>query len=206
MTTNSAPARVRNGEQMVRDAFLQRAGHAITHIAKSASLEALARALESSTDFGAVARALGEAGMPQSAVELDPLADALARGVAERERLAALAGGLLSASDFARALGGISRQAVDKRRRANQVLAVRVAGDWRYPAAQLGMEGQVLPLLPAILQQAAALGMEAWPMLDFLLAPDDALDGATPLQALQRGDPASAVQRLLNAAQADAFG
>ncbi len=206
MTTEFAPPALRSGEQMMRDAFLQRAGHAIEQIAKSASLEALARALESPTDFGAVARALGESGMPDSAIELDPIADALARGVAAREYLATLAGGLLSASDFARAVGGISRQAVDKRRRANQVLAVRIAGDWRYPAAQLGADGHVVPLLPAILRDGASIGLSGWPMLDFLLAPDAALEGATPLQVLQRGDPAGLVRRLLNAARADAFG
>jgi hypothetical protein len=135
-TTATRP--VRDKGDLVRDAFRRRAGHAVEQIAASASLEALAQALEAPTDFGAIAVAPSNAAMPEAARTLDPLADAIARGAAERERLAQLADGLLSASDAGRALGGISRQAVDKRRRANQLLAVRVGGDWCYPAAQIG--------------------------------------------------------------------
>ena len=122
-------SRVSSAGDLVREAFRLRASHAVEQIAQSASLETLARALAASTDFGAVARALGGSAIPQSALDLDPLADALARGAVERERLVLLAGGLLSANAAGRALGGISRQAVDKRRRGNQLLAVRVAGD-----------------------------------------------------------------------------
>jgi hypothetical protein len=192
---------------LVRDAFRRRASHAVEHIAASASLEALARALEAPTDFGAVAVALGGAAMPEAARDLDPLADALARGASERERLAALAGGLLSAAEAGRTLGGISRQAVDKRRRTNQLLAVRVGGDWRYPACQIGADGQVPAVLATMLEDGVQLGMSGWAMLDFLLAPDDALGGRHPLEVLQRGGTdAAEVRRLLQAAKADAFG
>jgi hypothetical protein len=204
MTTAAAPlGRMRNEGDLVRDAFRRRASHAVEQMAQSASLEALALALQAPTDFGAVASALGSSAIPQAARDLDPLADATARGIAERERLAARAGGLLSAGDVGRALG-ISRQAVDKRRRGNQLLAVRVAGDWRYPAAQLDAEGQVISLLPTALADAAASGLTGWAMLDFLLTPDDALGGLRPLESL-RHDGAG-VKRLLAAAAADAFG
>jgi hypothetical protein len=200
------PERGNEGE-LVRDAFRRRAAHAMEYIAKSASLEALAAALEAPTDFGAVASALGGSAMPEAAIELDPLADALARGAAEREHLAVLAGGLLSASQAGRALGGISRQAVDKRRRANQLLAVRVGGDWLYPAAQIGADGLVPALLPAVLDGGVQVGMSGWAMLDFLLAPDDALEGFSPIDVLRRDGPnAGRVRRLLTAAKGDAFG
>jgi hypothetical protein len=190
----------------LRDVFRQRARQAMEQIARSASLEALARALEAPTDFGAVARALGSSTVAE-AVALDPLADVLARGVVERERLAAQAGGLLSASEIGRSLGGISRQAVDKRRRALQLLAVRVAGDWRYPAAQVEPDGEVPPSLPAILQAGMDVGMHGWAMLDFLLTPDQALGGSTPLESLRLESAGAAdVQRLLEAAKVDAYG
>lgn len=49
--------------------------------------------------------------------------------------------------------------------------------------------------------------MGAWAMLDFLLAPDEALGGFTPLASLRRDGPDAAdVRRLLKAAKADAFG
>jgi hypothetical protein len=177
----------------------------VEHIARQASPEALALALAAATDFGTVARALGGATIPPEALALDPLADALARGAGERERLAAVAGGLLSAAELGRVLG-ISRQAVDKRRRAKQVLAVPVAGDWRYPAAQIGPDGGVPKALPRVLTGAAALGMGGWTLLDFLLAPDDALGGLTPLDSLRRDGTGADVVRVLAAAAADAYG
>jgi hypothetical protein len=205
--SSSRPSSARGERDLLRDAFRKRASHVVEHIAASASLETLARALESPTDFGAVASALGSSAIPSSALDLDPSADAVARGALERERLAALAGGLLSVTDAGRALGSISRQAVDKRRRANQLLAVRVGGDWRYPAAQIGADGQVPVLLPGLLEAGVQLGMSGWAMLDFLLAPDEALEGLRPLDVLQRdGSNAGHVHRLLEAAKADAFG
>lgn len=195
---------LREGD-LLRTAFRRRAQHAVDAIVDAASPEALARALEAPTDFGALALALGNTVMSGSALDLDPLADGLARGAAERERLVDLAGGLLSADQAGRALGGISRQAVDKRRRANQMLAVRVGGDWRYPAVQIGADGQVPRPLPAILRSAADLGMSGWATLDFLLAPDSALDGLAPVEALRRGGSED-VRRLLEIARLDSFG
>lgn len=188
----------------MRAAFRRRAEHAVNLIAASASPEALARALEAPTDFGALASALGNTVLTGSALDLDPFADALARGTAERERLALAAGGLLSAEQAGRALGGITRQAVDKRRRVKGLLAVRVVGDWRYPAAQID-GGETPPGLPDILGVAEELGMSGWATLDFLLAPDAALDGLSPLEAIRCGR-ADRVRRLLDAARSDGPG
>jgi len=199
------PDRVRDPAQGVRDAFRERAEHAIDHIARSATIEALIDALAAPTDFGAVARALRDPNSFPAALPLDPLADALARGAAEREGLAAKADGLLSADEAGRALGGISRQAVDKRRRGHQLLSVRIANDWRYPAAQFGVDGQVVPGLAEILNELADLG--PWAVLDFLLADDAALDGASPLKALRRGGVlAEDVKRIARTYKTDAFG
>jgi hypothetical protein len=189
----------------MRDAFRERAGHAIDHIARSATVEALTDALAAPTDFGAVARALRDSSSFSAALALDPLADALARGAAEREDLAAKAGGLLSAEEAGRALGGISRQAVDKRRRGHRLLGVRIANDWRYPAAQFEAGGEVVPGLTDILTELAELG--PWAVLDFLLAEDAALDGASPLGALRSGDDAAAsAKRIARSHKTDAFG
>lgn len=198
----------RNGSedlaQGVRAAFRERAGHAIDQIARAASISALTEALAAPTDFGAVARALRDPTAFQAALPLDPLADALARGVHERERLAATAGGLLSAAEIGRALGGISRQAVDKRRRAHQLVGVKLASDWRYPSAQVGDDGEILAGLPVVL--AALAELSPWAILDFLLAEDAALGGVTPLAALrQGGDGLAAVVRIAKASKTDAF-
>jgi len=205
VTRPARPGPGRDPAEIVRNAFRRRAEHAIEHIARSATVESLADALTASTDFGTVARALADPAAFASALPLDPLTDAWARGAAVRERLAVKAGGLLSAEDAGRALGGISRQAVDKRRRAHQLLGVRVANDWRYPAAQIGPDGQVVTGLAAVLEAFAGLG--PWVVLDFLLAADDALGGATPLEALrQGGDAATEVDRIIEAHKTDVFG
>ena len=195
----------RSNGDLLRAAFQRRAEHAVSLIAASASPEALARALEAPTDFGALASALGGTVLVGSALDLDPSADALARGTVERERLALAAGGLLSAEQMGRVLGGITRQAVDKRRRARTLLAIQVAGDWRYPAVQVNDDGKVPPSFLLILAAANEAGMNGWVMLDFLLAPDAALDGMAPIEAIRRGGLHS-VLRLLNAARSDSFG
>ncbi|MBN9560848.1 MAG: DNA-binding protein [Alphaproteobacteria bacterium] len=199
------PARAGDPSKAMRDAFRERAGHAIDQIAKSASIEVLADALAASTDFGAVVRALRDPAAFPATVPLDPLTDALARGVAERENLAAKAQGLLSAEEAGRILGGISRQAVDKRRRAGQLLGVRLANDWRYPALQFGSAGEVAQGLADVLQVLADLS--PWATLDFLLAEDDALGGLSPLEALrQGGHRTEEVLRIAQVQKADVFG
>ena len=195
----------RDPNDIVRDAFRRRAEHAMEHIARSATIEALGEALSAPTDFGAVARALGDPAAFTASRPLDPLADAWARGAAERERLSVKAGGLLSAEDAGRALGGISRQAVDKRRRNRQLLGIRVGHDWRYPAVQIGRDGEAVPGLASVLDGLAPLG--PWAQLAFLLAEDDALGGSTPLDALRRGGSAAdEVRRIVWGHGTDAFG
>lgn len=202
---SSGPVQGRDPAEVVRDAFRRRAEHAIEHIARSATVEALGEALSAPTDFGAVARALSDPAAFASARPLDPLADAWARGAVERERLSVEAGGLLSADEAGRALGGISRQAVDKRRRSLQLLGVRIASDWRYPAAQIGPDGQAIPGLAIVLEGLAALG--PWAQLSFLLAKDDALGGISPLEALRLGGHAvDDVRRIVQSHGADTFG
>jgi len=199
------PARAGDPSKAMRDAFRERAGHAIDQIAKSASIEVLADALAASTDFGAVVRALRDPAAFPATVPLDPLTDALARGVAEREQLAAKAQGLLSAEEAGRILGGISRQAVDKRRRAGQLLGVKLANDWRYPALQFGAAGDVAQGLADVLQVLADLS--PWATLDFLLAEDDALGGLSPLEALREGGHrVDEVLRIARVQKADVFG
>ena len=156
-------------------------------------------ALAAPSDTGAVARALAEQAAADALRHLEPLAAAIARGAAVRAQLAEAAGGMLSADEAGKALS-ISRQAVDKRRTAGKLFAVRVRGDWHYPSAQF-RDGEVLPGIEEVI--AGMSDASPWSVLDFLLAPDDALDGRPPLAALRAGDVA-AVRRLLAAREADA--
>lgn len=127
------------------------------------------------------------AGLEHKGRLLDPLSGAAGRSIAHRCTLAELAGELLSSSQVEDLLG-IKRLAIDKRRSANKLLAVRLASDWLYPAFQFGESG-VLPGIEEVLQVHAS--DDPWVVMDILLAPDDALRGRSLLQAIQEGDDAA---------------
>ena len=117
------------------------------------SPEALADALAARHRCQAPWRACSAQRLPSGQPrKLEPLADAIARGASIRERLIRDAGGLLTAPQMAAALG-ISRQAVDKRRRAGRLLAVRAGADWRYPAIQVNPDGTVPDTLATVLER-----------------------------------------------------
>jgi hypothetical protein len=185
----------------VRAAFLRRAFSALERISSTVSAKTLTEALAASSDIGSLARLLSRSDVVGPAViDLDPLAPALARSVEHRQRLLGLAGGAASAGEAGQALG-ISRQAVDKRRKAGTLLAIREAGDWRYPLCQF-TNGDVVPGIADVVRGFATEG--PWSALDFLLAADATLGGQSPLQALLAGDR-QGVQRLIRANQGDGF-
>jgi hypothetical protein len=121
----------------------------------------------------------------------DPLTDARKRGAVLKRDLLERAGGAWSAEEVAAVLG-IAPSAVHARHRRRTLLAVRTdTGKFLYPACQFGNGGP----LPGLDLALAAFTVEgAWTRLGVLLSPAPALDGATPLDALRRGDVAGAVE------------
>ncbi len=142
---------------LLRAAFERRASEAIARATQVATPAALAEALSAPTDAGAVARLLSATVGQDATATLDPVAEAIARGIEIKQQLIKEAGGLLTASQMGTALGGISRQAVDKRRRAGQLLAMRVGADWRYPAVQVDFDGTVPDGVAMVLRCMAEL-------------------------------------------------
>lgn len=126
----------------------------------------------------------------------DPLAKARLRGhVAMRELLSA-DGGALTASQMADLLG-ISRQAVDKRRKAGQLLAVELPKrGLLYPAWQLTEAGAPLAGLVDVLAQLRE--HDPWAQARFFVTGSDRLDGQRPLDVLREG----ALEPVLEAARA----
>ncbi|KGD94053.1 MULTISPECIES: helix-turn-helix domain-containing protein [Rhizobium/Agrobacterium group] len=185
----------------IQAAFLRRAMSALERISANVSAKDLADALAAPTDAGSLAQLLSHSEMVGSAVtDLDPLVPALARNVEHRQQLLARAGGAVSADEAGRILG-ISRQAVDKRRRTGALLAVREGSDWRYPACQFD-QGETVAGIADVVRGFSAAG--PWIALDFLLAPDAVLGGRTPLAALRAGER-DAVARLVRAEGSDGF-
>ncbi|NEI96776.1 helix-turn-helix domain-containing protein [Rhizobium ruizarguesonis] len=197
----SGPVTVLEEPNSIRTAFLRRATSALERISANVPAKDLADALSAATDAGSLAQLLSRSDMVGAAInDLDPLVPALARNVEHRQNLVERAGGTVSAEDAGRMLG-ISRQAVDKRRRAGTLLAVREGSDWRYPLCQFD-QGEVIAGISDVVRDFAAAG--PWIALDFLLAADTALGGRTALQALRDGDR-EAVRRLIRIETSDGF-
>lgn len=165
--------------------LLLRAVEAVKQVIASADDRALFQALSAPTDMGALARALADDTVIGRAVaELDPDAELIAAGAERKRDLLEKAGGSLGVTDVA-ALLRVSRQAVDKKRRAGKLIGILVGGDYRYPACQFTAEGIVRGLEDAL----SAMPIESpWMRLEWLVTPDAALGGRGPLQALGAGD------------------
>jgi hypothetical protein len=188
----------------LRAAFQRRSMDALNRISRHASPEILAEALAATTDIGALARALGDTGVVGSAVaELEPLAPLIARNAEHRLEVLDAAGGALTASEVG-ALLTITRQAVDKRRRAAGLLGLRYGSDWRYPRCQFDEPSHaVIRGLPALLKALSRTG--PWAILDFLLSPDETLGGQTPLETLRTYGWNDALERLVRIEHGDGF-
>jgi hypothetical protein len=112
----------------------------------------------------------------------DPLASARLRGIVAQEQLAA---DTLSAGEVAKLLG-ISRQAVDKRRKERTLLALeRPKRGNRYPAWQFTESG-VLEGLETVLD--ALQGHDTWAQARFMTSGNARLGGKTPILRLEAGD------------------
>ncbi len=115
----------------------------------------------------------------------DPLASATARGTAQRKALLEAEGGSASAQEIADLLG-ISRQAVDKRRKKGTLLAVPSgSNDWRYPRWQI-LEGRVIPGFEQVMSAFEATG--PWTRLQFFLSANERLEDRRPLDALRHAE------------------
>jgi len=157
---------------------------AMLRIAANENENKLTEAMAAPTDVGTIARALADSEVVGGAVtELDPLASLIAKGVEDKLKLIQESGGLLSVGEVAKARG-LSPQAIHKQRRARKLLSVPYGGEEKFPVIQFTEEGHPVPGLPTVLH---ALRLEgAWGTLDFLLSPDDELDGLSPIEMLKR--------------------
>lgn len=157
------------------------------------SVSDLTRILEEPSDVGATAALLEHAATAASVVAVDPLAAAKARWLRAEEELLNAAGGTLTAEDVATLLGGVTRQAVEKRRDRRTLLGLRRSGGaFVYPVCQFH-GGDVLPGLDRFLD-AFPRDTDPWQMLNVLVGPSEALNGQTPLETLRRGDVAGALE------------
>jgi hypothetical protein len=194
MTTARSRTRraARAPEPDLRAIFRRRTEALIDRLAGQASDESIAAALEAPSDVGGLARLLSD--MAPLGVELeriDPFAEAIARGAEAKQELLRDAGGSWSSTRVAAHLG-MTRQGVDKRRRAGKLLALQSGhGDYLYPVCQFTDDG-VLGGIGRFLAACPPSG--GWTRLDLLLTPAEEIDGVSPLDALRRGNVDAAVR------------
>ncbi|MGP3699630.1 hypothetical protein [Rhodobacter sp. NSM] len=187
-------------DQAAHKALLLRYMREVHRLVRAMPADLLVSTLAAPSDFGALVRALSDPRTAEASREVDPMAGAVGRSIEHQRRLTSMAGEMLTSSQVEDLLG-IRRQAIDKRRSASRILALRRASDWLYPAFQFA-RGAVLPGIEAVLQ--AHGDTDPWVILDMLLAPDDALGGRTLLQCIEEGD-AAAVARHIAQAEGNGF-
>jgi hypothetical protein len=176
---------LRAGDDPLRSAFLSRSCNAIARMSAALPAQTLGEVVGELSDYRVLLHALEEPETLGALEEDDPLASARLRGLEVRAELLKSEGGVLSVNEVATRLG-ISRQAVDKRRRARHLLALPMGKSRHlYPAWQFTEDG-VLPGLEQVLQ---AFQDEApWSQAAFFLGENTILDGKRPLDELRRGD------------------
>ena len=166
-------------------AFQSRILRAFIQLEENLPSSTIEQATGAPTDFLVALEALISApGTSQLIESGDPLLAAKLRGLNRKRQMLEAAGGSLTSEQAAEMLG-ISRQAVDKRRSSNQLLALTQGRRGNgYPAFQFE-EGKTIAGLEAVLEQLKPL--DPWMQMAFFTTPNERLGGKTPIEALQNG-------------------
>ncbi|MCP9490080.1 MAG: hypothetical protein MSC31_09425 [Solirubrobacteraceae bacterium MAG38_C4-C5] len=110
-------------------------------------------------------------------------------------------GPLLSSADVRELLGDLSRQRVDELLRARRLIGLRdSAGRRRFPAFQF-RDGRALEGLVSAYWVVADVAASDWTAASWLVSPDQALGGRSPVQWVRDGHDAG---RLITVARQDA--
>ncbi len=185
----------RQADNLVRTLFATRGTNALLSLMTQTDPKELTEITAAPSDLEVLIRALDALAKSEALKARQPLLSARIRGLRQRQELLEAAGGPLPVSKVAEFLR-ISRQAVDKRRKAGGLLAVDIGRrGYMYPAWQLDDE-RVLASIPKVL--AKLRRAPAWSKLRFFLTGNLRLGGRTPLEALRDGN----LQQVLRAAEA----
>ena len=142
----------------------------------------LVEAVKAPTDYSVLVEALNQEETLAPRCTSGPLAAARLRGMDAKRRLLSHEGRALSSIEAAERLG-MTRQAVDKRRRDGKLLAVELdKKGYFYPCWQFGLEG-----FETILRDLGEKSNDTWEHMSFFVNPSDLLMDRTPLDALRDG-------------------
>lgn len=182
-------------ERPLQVAFLSRALNALAKLTPDLDDHALGEAAGAASDYATLLRALERPEVLAVLREEDPLGPARVRGLRAKMNILQAEGGTLSVQEVAGVLG-VTRQAVDKRRRAGRLLGIDLGRrGYAYPAWQFGPVG----VLPGLTEVLAAFVIDSpWMQASWFLSENLYLAGDRPLDVLRRGE----VSKLVRAAQA----
>ena len=171
------------GDRADRATFLARALNGLADVLPALGTRTLDDAAHAPSDYQALLEAVNSPEVATAWQANDPLAAARQRAVELKRHLLESEGGAMTVAEVARRLG-ISKQAVDKRRRGHKLLALETSRGFLYPAWQFTDDG----VLPGLEQVLATLLAAPWTQASWFLTGDTRLADARPLDALRRGD------------------
>lgn len=136
------------------------------------------------TDYLVAVEALSSVPETTQLIAEDPLIAAKFRGLKRKQQMLDAVGGALSSEQVSEVLG-ISRQAVDKRRASNQLLALTQGKrGYSYPSFQFE-DGKTITGLEEVLGELEDL--DPWMQMVFFTSPHQRLKGKSPLEQLRKG-------------------
>ncbi len=165
-------------------AFQSRILRAFINLEESLPGTTIEQATGAPTDFLVALEALSSAPGTSQLMADDPLLAAKIRGLRRKQQMLEVSGGALSSEQVAEVLG-ISRQAVDKRRSSNQLLALTQGRrGYSYPSFQFE-DGKTIGGLEEVLARLKSL--DPWMQMVFFTSPNERLGGKTPIEELKKG-------------------
>lgn len=179
----------------VRAIFLTRMLNAVIWLCETLDETKLGDAAAQPTDYAALLRALEAPEIVEALVADDPLAKARLSGLESKRFLLHAEGGAVSVEDAANRLG-LTRQGIDRRRRASRLIGLTMGRrGYAYPVWQFEDMGT----LPGLEQVLDALdGFGPWSQVSWFISPNARLDDESPLIRLRTGD----VEPVITAARA----
>ena len=169
----------------VQAIFISRALRAVAMLARTLDVDELGEAAAQPTDYSLLLAALSNSGVLAVLNEDNPLSEARLAGLRGKKELIEAEGGALTVEEAADALG-LTRQGVDRRRRAGKLLALSMGKrGYLYPAWQF-TQGGTLPGLEETLDVFQDIG--PWAQLTWFISPNTRLGGESPLDMLRAGE------------------
>jgi len=165
-------------------AFYTRILRAVKDLESDLTSTLIDEATAAPTDNLVMFEALSSAPWVSALAAQDPIVASKLRGLELRQEMLKKAEGVLSSGKVAELLK-LSRQAVDKRRAANQLLALTQGRrGYSYPSFQFE-DGKTIDGLEEVLRNLSAL--DSWMQLRFFTSPHERLGNMAPIEALRIG-------------------